>query len=370
MNVLFAIASIEVGGAERIFCQAAAAVRAAGGRAGLMVPAENRGRTVEYPTDCFDDVVSLPLADWRADSPAMADFVRRFDLVNLALLGPRLRWPFLFLGRPVIHSVFSILGWCLWYPTGFLGGERKDALATDNAPTAAYVQDQCPALRVRCIPNGVDLELYKPRSFLEEGAARQVPVVGSLGRISPWAKHPRMFARVAALVQARAREAGRPEPIFRWLGGSRPEERPLEDALHKLAADGGGRIEISGYLPDERLRDELAALDCFLLTSASEGCPIALLEAMASGVPCVATAVGGVPEVLLEAPGERPFARLVAVDDDAAAAEWIWQYLDSAWLRREHGQFVRARAEERYSLARMQAAYLDLYAEVLGRRNG
>jgi len=105
-------------------------------------------------------------------------------------------------------------------------------------------------------------------------------------------------------------------------------------------------------------------MDVFLLTSSTEGSPLALLEAMASGLPCVATAVGGVPELLLGADGPR--GALVAVDDDAAAVAEIEAFLADPLLASEVARRARAYVEREHTLERMVERRERLYAEILG----
>jgi glycosyltransferase involved in cell wall biosynthesis len=107
--------------------------------------------------------------------------------------------------------------------------------------------------------------------------------------------------------------------------------------------------------------DFLRALDVFVLGSQREGISNTVLEAMATGLPVVATATGGNPELV--AAGVT--GRLVPPGDSAALAQAIVAYAEDAPLRCEHGRASRARAESEYSLRRMLKDYGLLYGSAV-----
>ena len=387
MKILYALASIEVGGAEVLCSDLARGLRARGHTADLAVPAENRRRGADELDHAFGRVWDVPADDWQDGCCCLADLLAGYDLVSLSLFGPKWRRG---LARaaakapkrtrrlagpvPIVHTIHSLVGWTLWYTDNFYQGEPVAAVTTVDRQTAAYISDLWPrGLLIRQIPNGVDVDAFGgPKSEVQspKSADRSDgrPIVVTVGRISPWAKHHRMFVRVAGLVQSAAREdrGGRSEPIFRIVGGSRPESRWMDDALQVEAAARGGRVEITGCVSQAEVRRHLAEADLFVLTSSSEGSPLALLEAMAAGLPVVATAVGGVPELMLGEGGER--GRLVAVDDDQAMAECIEAYLAEPLRAVRHGQAGRRYVETHHRIEATVDAYEALYREVLGRQ--
>jgi glycosyltransferase involved in cell wall biosynthesis len=113
------------------------------------------------------------------------------------------------------------------------------------------------------------------------------------------------------------------------------------------------------WLPGER--DDVTALfremDIFVLPSLAEGISNTILEAMASGLPIVATDVGGNGE-LIEA-GRTGI--LVPRSDSHAMAEAIRRYVDDPEMRRQHGVRARARCEEKFSIQTMVQGYAKLY---------
>jgi len=376
MKILYALASIEVGGAEILFSDLARGLRARGHEADVLVPAENRHRGAEELADAgWGRVLTIPADCWQNGCCCLADLLAAYDLVNLSLFGPKWRRGLAEAatkarppgGLPIVHTIHSLAGWTLWYTDNFYPGEPVAAVTTVDRQTVAYISDLWPrGLIVEHVNNGIDVDAFVARNAQPE--VRGSPLVITVGRILPWAKHHRMFARVAGLVQSAARADGRPEPIFRVVGGSRPESRWMDDTLQAEAARAGGRIEITGYVSQAEVRRHLAEADLFALTSSSEGAPLAMLEAMAAGLPVVATAVGGVPELLLGEGGER--GRLVAVDDDAAMAAYIESYLAEPLRAVRHGQAGRRYVEKHHRIEATVRAYEALYRKVLGRRTG
>jgi glycosyltransferase involved in cell wall biosynthesis len=123
----------------------------------------------------------------------------------------------------------------------------------------------------------------------------------------------------------------------------------------------GGRIHLLGKIPD--IPEALAGSDVFALSSDWEGSPLAVIEAMAAGLPVIGTAVGGVPE-LVES-GRQGI--LVTAKDGAAFAQALRALLDDRDKRAEMAAAAKARAHTAFHLDRMARGYADVYSEVLGR---
>jgi len=101
----------------------------------------------------------------------------------------------------------------------------------------------------------------------------------------------------------------------------------------------------------------------FVLPSREEGLPISVLEAMAAGLPVVASRVGGIPELVVD--GETGL--LVPPRDPQAMAAALRRLVDDPDLRRRLGAAGRARAEELFDLPAFRQAHLDLYERLLSR---
>jgi glycosyltransferase involved in cell wall biosynthesis len=122
-------------------------------------------------------------------------------------------------------------------------------------------------------------------------------------------------------------------------------------------------LENQAWIPGalEDIPAVLQSFDVFVLPSLNEGISNTILEAMASGLPVVATRVGGNPELIEN--GETGWLTEPQSVDDMMAA--MRRYAESADLRAAHGQAGRARVESRFSLAAMVSAYTRTYDELL-----
>ena len=176
------------------------------------------------------------------------------------------------------------------------------------------------------------------------------PLIGTVGRLCEVKRHDlliRAFRQVhARLADARLLLVGDGP----WMG-----------RLHELVAGLGltDRVHFAGYQP--RPERYLQAMDVFALTSQSEGMPLVVLEAWASGVPVVATRVGGLPELVED--GRTGI--LVDFGDNAALAHALGDLIADPSRARRVGEAGRDRVESRYSLRRMADEYQRHYNELL-----
>ena len=129
----------------------------------------------------------------------------------------------------------------------------------------------------------------RARARVELGISDSALVVGTVGNFTPKKDHH-------TLLKATALIAERHNALRLVLVGSGPLERSLRRSTEAMALE--DRVVFAGSRDD--VATLMPAFDVFALSSRNEGLPIAMLEAMGSGVPCVATAVGGVPEVITD----------------------------------------------------------------------
>jgi glycosyltransferase involved in cell wall biosynthesis len=218
-----------------------------------------------------------------------------------------------------------------------------------------------PRERVLYVPNGIDVASFAreraPDGLRQRLALSQATfVVGSVG-------HLRREKNVARLLAAAERALAAGLDLHLLVLGD-GEERV---ALAERAAGGplAGRVHFEGFQADPRAA--YRAMDAFALSSDTEQMPMALLEAMAAGLPCLSTDVGDVRAML---PPEQ--AALLA-DVDARAEERLAQGLlllgRDADLRRRLGQANRERAVRDFERGRMLAAYAGLYGRLSGARD-
>ncbi|MFH0810731.1 MAG: glycosyltransferase family 4 protein [Pseudomonadota bacterium] len=208
---------------------------------------------------------------------------------------------------------------------------------------ALLERHRLPAGRVELIFNGIPLPDEAPPG---EDLA---PAVGSVGRLYP-VKNFLLFLEVAALVCSR-----RPEVRFRLLGDG-PQRPQLEEFIRRRGLE--GRVEMLGFQPDPA--PFYRTLSLYLNTSLHEGMPLAVLEAMARGLPVVAPNVGGLPE-LIENGVDGLLARPLHAED---MADNCLKLLGDAALRRRLGQAARAKVERRFSAGAMAQEYRRLYARL------
>lgn len=195
--------------------------------------------------------------------------------------------------------------------------------------------------RLHCIRNGVDPAVFAPRPRSGElqrelGLPEATPLVAFVGRLSG-EKGPEVFVRVAA---AAAAAEARAHYVF--LG-----DGPLRERLRQDAASLGveGRLHFAG-VRDDMARD-YASLDLVVSTSWTESLPLSLMEAMACGLPVIATQVGGVPELIVA--GET--GMLYTPGDSGGIARSVVDLLTRSDARAALGAAGRRRIEREFRLA-------------------
>jgi glycosyltransferase involved in cell wall biosynthesis len=197
----------------------------------------------------------------------------------------------------------------------------------------------CRRERSVVIHNAVDVT-GAPRSRHD----RPVPRLIAVGRL----KAPKDFL---TLVRALA---ALPEGSFEALiVGDGPDRAELEAEIRRLGLE--GRVELAGERTD--VPELLAASDVFVLSSGSEGLPVSVLEGMAAELPVVASAVGGLDELV----DDGVTGILVPPGDEGAFAQALGRLVEQPDLRRELGAAGRARAEAKFDLDAFRGAHLDLY---------
>jgi glycosyltransferase involved in cell wall biosynthesis len=217
-----------------------------------------------------------------------------------------------------------------------------------------------PRHQITVLSNGVDTDYFRPRTSTDASPCSSCPacstrsdrVVLSVARLVPDKDHETLIKAFQSITTS--------FPDARlWLVG----DGPRLDALQRLIDTGTwpDRIRISPGLID--LRQVLRQSDIFVLSTHREGLPNVVLEAMASGLPVVATNVGGIPEVVKH--GETGW--LVPGRDVTALAAAIAHLLSDESARHAFGRSGRKRAEEEYALCRMVRSHEELFHRLRGR---
>ncbi len=212
--------------------------------------------------------------------------------------------------------------------------------------------------RTTIIPNGFDCDLFHPRpdnikNEIREnlGLDLQTFLIGLIARYHP-VKDQQTFLEAAKILLDQ-----RSDTKFVMAGtGIEPSNKELQSLIEKLGLSSS--IKLLGEC--HQIPDLMAALDILSLSSVSEAFPNVLGEAMACGVPCVATDVGDCAKLIAKA------GCVVSVKDpDAMAAAWM-KILDSDEKQRvELGRYARKRIESEFSISGVVKKHEELYKEVI-----
>ncbi len=258
---------------------------------------------------------------------------------------------------PVV--VFTAHGWAFKAATGiranlYLWSDRlvrrltTMTICVSEIERAAGLEARtCSAERSTVITNAVDVDAALPHVAGEDDRVRIV----SVGRLAQPKDFPGLIAAAAQL---------RPGTTHIRILGDGPQRPELEGLIAQHNLD--DTVELVGEVPD--VRPYLAAADIFVLSTHSEGMPIAVLEAMAAGLPVVTSNVSGLHEVVVN----DQTGLLAPPDDPRALAATLNRLIDDPDLRHQLGDNGRRRAEDHFSLAPWRTAHLHLYHQLLGAR--
>lgn len=254
------------------------------------------------------------------------------------------------LGLPVVTQVHELRAPGLKHAATIRWAAAvSDVLIGVCEAVSAVLRESAGRTPVRTVHNGVDIDDLERR--VEE------PIVGTVGYVSR-GKGTDVF-----LLAAMAALRERPDLLFEHVGQPRLwGDDEFDRRVDELAASTllRGRLSLLGR---SSVSDALSRWEVFTLASRSEAFPLSTLEAMAAGLPVIATKVGGVPEQI----EHLTTGVLVPPDDPHALADWIVRLHDDAALRTTLGRAAREHVRERFPLAG-QARGLELaYEEAIER---
>ncbi len=199
---------------------------------------------------------------------------------------------------------------------------------------------------VNLIYNGVDTDQYCPGIKKNKQVFFHVGIVGRLDQIKDHATLIRAFQSIEDKV---------PEVRLSVIGDG-PERRRLESM-----ANCDSRIIFWGDRPD--VPELLNSLDVFVLSSLSEGLSNTILEAMASGLPCIVTNVGGNPTIVTD----NENGRLFAPGDWKTLAQYLLDYYKHPDIREAHGSAGRKRVMKDFSVDAMISGYIEVWERIAGK---
>ncbi|MFL6843439.1 MAG: glycosyltransferase [Allosphingosinicella sp.] len=293
----------------------------------------------------------------------LSRYMRRFDLVLTYNWGAfdAVMARHLFGGPPLVHhedgfnedesaelktrrNLYRRLG---------LGAAHRLVVPSVQLETIARRAWGQPSEKVERIPNGIAVARYSAVPSRAIAGLEKRPgevVIGTVAGLRAVKNLPRLVRAFAAMTSGDARLV---------IVGTGPESERIAAEARRLGV--GERLLMPGFLADPA--GWIGRFDIFALSSDSEQFPISLVEAMAAGLPAVATAVGDVPQMV--APDNRPL--IVDPDDEAAFAAALDSLAERPDLRRAIGRANRERAAGEYDEAGMIARYARLYGEAIGR---
>lgn len=242
----------------------------------------------------------------------------------------------------------------VWARRLFLPGVARVIVPSRKLEGIAREHWRLRAEKLRWIPNGADLARFAPRDgnpALRDalGIPREAPLIGYVGHLRP-EKNPARLLRAAARVE---RELG----MHLLVLGDGPERAELE-RIARSTPSLFERVHFAGHQPDPL--PYYRAMDVFALSSDTEQMPVAMLEAMACGLPVAATDVGDVRAMLPEE-GREYVVELEAQETAWPLAEKLTELLRDERLRASLGAANRSQVEAHYSFSAMLAAYRSEY---------
>lgn len=224
-------------------------------------------------------------------------------------------------------------------------------IANSSAAAARLIEEGVHPAKVVTIANGLDVERFAARK--QRATPRGSRVVTTVANLRPGKGHDVLLRAAARLVRRV------PDIRFRIIGDG-PRRRDLQRQAVALRIS--SHVDFLGYRSD--VPELLRGSDIFVLPSLMEASPNALIEAMAAGVPIVATRVGGIPEAIEH---ERS-GILVPAGDDRALAAGIARLMKRPQIAARLADAARQSAASRFSFDRMVREFQQLYFDELAAR--
>lgn len=214
------------------------------------------------------------------------------------------------------------------------------------------IESGIPSSMVTAIPNGIDLSPYKRRRARPKDGQKGA-LIGTVARLHRQKALDVMFEAAKIALAS--------EPSVRFIvGGTGPLEDSLKAKLKELRLE--PYVKMTGFVSD--VPGFLAQMDIYALSSDYEGLPLAVLEAMGASLPVVSTAVGGVPEAVVD--GETGL--LVPARQPKALAQAMVRLAVDPDLAFRMGQAARKRADDLFNAGIMAEKTVEVYSRVLSAR--
>jgi glycosyltransferase involved in cell wall biosynthesis len=215
-----------------------------------------------------------------------------------------------------------------------------------------------PATKCSFVPNGIDTSRFSqvPNAVATRRTCAGIPaaalVVGTVGRLTEVKRQSSLIRGFAALLSQLPTI-----PFHLLVVGDGPERANLESLTDELGIR--NRVTFSGYQPQPE--NYLGLMDIFVLTSRSEGMPLAVLEAWAAGLPVVATRVGGLPQLIQHG----ITGLLVEFDNISELTTSLGQLASNRDLACRLGTAGKQVVSEHYDVQRMWDKYQAIYQQLM-----
>ncbi|KAA0233983.1 MAG: D-inositol-3-phosphate glycosyltransferase [Acidimicrobiales bacterium] len=219
---------------------------------------------------------------------------------------------------------------------------------------AVILRNRMPGASVETMDNAVEVDAISISALDNDP-----PVVVYVGGLTPRKGLLDLFAALGEL-----RRTGSGQWMLEIIGGVSEAGQLEADIVERAAVEAGLADSLMGPLDAEEVRRHLSQADVFVLPSHMDAQPLAILEAMAAGLPIVATAVGQIPVMVRE--GQEGL--IVAPHDPPALADALDRLLADPDLRKRMGTAARERAARHYDRHLLSRRLSDVYESLLGRR--
>jgi len=252
--------------------------------------------------------------------------------------------------------------------TAIAGRKTRRVIAVSEEAAREALKIGAERASVITIPNGVDTSRFRPleadlrRSERERLVKDHFPadcdpeslLIGSVGGLKP-VKNLSLLVEAFAAFESSPAAANEGARLI--VVGEGPSREELERLVESLGL--GGKVSFPGHR--DRPEEYLSLLDIFVLPSWTEGVPLALLEAMSCGLACVASRVGGMPDLLGDC------GLFFEAGDSEGLVEILRNLADDLPLRRELGRRARIRAMEHFDIEIWGNRTIAVYEELIGR---
>jgi glycosyltransferase involved in cell wall biosynthesis len=361
-TVLLAVPYLILGGAERLLSEVMRGCRKAGFRVVVVttiptIPA--LGDTTSWFEPATDEIYHLPRFLSQCYWKDFVEYLVGAKAVSMVMLAGSTFFYDAIPDLKIRHPHLTVVD-LLFNTIGHTESNRRIAASLDlTFVEGEDVHDWLTARgeqpeRICLVPSGVDLDRYQPMPRPDDilaamGLAADVFIAGFSGRLAE-EKAPLAFLAIAAELPIAL-------PVHFVMTGAGPMEEQVRAAAHRSPI--AERVHFRGLVDD--VRDYLACYDVLVVPSVIDGRPTVVMEALAMGIPVVASRVGSLPRLVID--GETGF--LCEPGDVRGFAAKITQLHDDPVLRSRMGQAARRFAEQHFLLRTMVSRYVSTISRLV-----